>query len=105
MRETCLDPLKLDTIGLAEAHLINKHELKLKNYDWYGHNRRGIHFRQKMESRGVGFLINKTVLKDNYVSILNDSSEGIMWLKLNHKRRLCSMLCLLSPTNQLNSTC
>ena len=40
-----------------------------------------------MGSGGVGFLIKKALLNDFDVTMLDDTYEGILWLKLIHKQK------------------
>ena len=96
--------MNFDIVGIAETHLINKQELELRNYVWYGHNRRNIHFRAKVGSGGVGFLIKKTLLNDFHVSMLDDTYEGILWLKLIHKQGGDSIVCCVCYLPPINST-
>ena len=88
-----MNSMIFDIVGKAETHLINKQELKLRNYVWYGHNRRNIHFRAKVGSGGVGFSIKKTLLNDFDVTMLDDTYEGILWLKHIHKQGGGSIVC------------
>lgn len=50
------------------------------------------------------FLINKTLLNDYNVSISDDSYEGTLWLKLNHKRGGDSVVCCVGYLPPINST-
>lgn len=75
--------LNFDIVGLAETHLIKRQELKLKHYEWFGHNRHNIHFKAKTGSGGVGFLIRKSLLNEYDDSILDDIFDGIFGLNLH----------------------
>lgn len=76
--------------------------LQLDGYKWYGNNRKNIHIRAKTGSGGVGFLIKNELLDYFDVSVLDDTSEGILWLKLKHKFENVTLLpcvCYLPPEN------
>lgn len=74
--------------------------MKLKGYRWYGHNRNKIHVRAKRGSGGVGFFIKEEVCSDYDIMRLDDSYEGILWLKLTAKfgnQELLCCVCYLPP--------
>ena len=55
-----------------------------------------IHVRAKTGSGGVGFFIKVELLNYFDVSVLDDTSEGILWLKLV---TLLHCVCYLPPEN------
>ena len=57
-----------------------------------------------MGSGEVGFLIKKTLLNDFDVSMLDDTYEGILWLKLIHKQGGDSIVCCVCYLPPINST-
>ena len=55
-----------------------------------------------MGSGGVGFLVRKALLKDFEVSLLDDSYEGVLWLRLTHRQsdeNIMFCVCYLPPAN------
>ena len=46
---------------------------------------KNIHIRARTCSGGVGFLIKGSVLQYFSVSVLDNTSEGFLWLHLKHK--------------------
>ena len=85
MRFTCLELLELDILGLAETHLAPGEVLGVNGYTWYGHNRKLLHRNAKCGSGGVGFLIREEFESDYGIEIIDDSYEGILWIKMEHK--------------------
>ena len=80
---------------------------KLDGYTWFGNNRKRIHVRARTGSGGVGFFIKDSVLQNFQVSVLDDTSEGILWLHLEHKHEGFSLIpcvCYLPPENSSRST-
>jgi hypothetical protein len=76
--------------------------IEIEGYKWFGHNRANMHVRAKTGSGGIGFLIKDTVLDVFNVSVLDCSSEGILWLKMCHKFEnsvLVPCVCYLPPIN------
>ena len=53
---------------------------------------------------GLVFLIKKTLLNDFDVSMLDDTYEGILWLKLIHKQGGDSIVCCVCYLPPINST-
>ena len=102
-----MEQLNLDILGIAETHLVDGKGIKLNGYTWVGNNRKLIHKRAKTGSGGVGFLIKDNILQNFNVEILDDSIEGILWLKLHHKVEnivLLPCVCYLPPENSTRST-
>lgn len=101
LREQCVNLRNFDILGLAETHLTDDNVLKLKGYQWYGHNRKKIHVRAKRGSGGVGFFIKEDMCSDYDIIRLDDSYEGILWLELTPKvgkQELLCCVCYLPPT-------
>ena len=57
----------------------------MDNYQWFGSNRKDIHRRAVRSSGGVGFFIHDRIMKTHTVTTLDDSYDGILWIKLSHK--------------------
>ena len=102
MRFTCLELLELDILGLAETHLAPGEVLGVNGYTWYGHNRKLLHRNAKCGSGGVGFLIREEFESDYGIEIIDDSYEGILWIKMEHKIdkfKIFACCCYLPPNN------
>ncbi|VDI68964.1 Hypothetical predicted protein [Mytilus galloprovincialis] len=85
IRESVLNYLNLDIIGVCETFLKNDDNIEISGYQWYGHNRKFKNAKTKRGSGGVGVLIKVEVLDNFSVSILDSSVEDILWIKLSHK--------------------
>ena len=76
--------------------------MQVPGYSWYGNNRNRIHKNAKAVSGGVGFLIKNEILTEFDIMVLQQSYEGIFWLKLTHKTEslvLLPCVCYLPPEN------
>ena len=94
--------MNFDIIGIAETHLTGKNTLQLDGYKWFGNNRKNLHVRTKTGSGGVGFFIKVELLNCFDVSVMDDTCEGTLWLKLKHKFEnvtLMPCVCYLPPEN------
>ncbi len=83
VRNGCLDVFNLDIVAVVETHLRDKDDLLFNYFQWYGHNRTDIHRKARKSSGGVGFKIRKSLLSSFKCIQLDDSGEGILWLKLS----------------------
>ena len=86
----------------AETHPTDNNILELDGYHWVGNNRKVLHKNARNGSVGVGFFILNDLFLNFDVSVLDDSNEGILWLKLSHKSRYVCILpcvCFLPPEN------
>ncbi|CAC5421363.1 unnamed protein product [Mytilus coruscus] len=63
----------------------------MNNYLWLGNNRKQIHVRAKTGSGGVGILIKKELSKVLKVTIENDSTDGILWVKFTDMKNSSNM--------------
>ncbi len=82
-RHGCLDLFNLDILAVVETYLHDKDDLLLNYFQWYGHNRTDIQRKAKKGSGGVGFMIRKSLLRSFKCIHLDDSEEGILWLRLS----------------------
>ena len=102
LRSSCLDNFSLAIIGTAETHLKAGDVLQLDDYKWYGNNRKNIHVRARKGSGGVGFFIRDDIANSFDVSILDNTREGVLWLKLVNKiddTVILPCVCYLPPEN------
>ena len=72
--------------------LKNFEKLQIAGYRWFGQNRESIHRKAKWGSGGVGFLVKEHILNEFDCKVLNDATEGILWLKFTHKLNNYSFL-------------
>ena len=92
----------LDIIGIAETHFTEHNVIKLPGYTWFGQNRKELHRNARKGSGGIGFLINQRFTQCFNVSVLDVTTEGIMWLKPKSKldiRCIIMCVCYLPPEN------
>ncbi|CAC5417977.1 unnamed protein product [Mytilus coruscus] len=71
-----------------ETHLVKNNTISVDGYTWFGHNRMGIHIRAKAGSGGVGFFVRNDLMELFKVIVVEDSIDGICWLKFEDKLNL-----------------
>ena len=74
----------------------------LDGYRWFGHNRKQIHVRARTGSGGAGCFIKNEIFDVFDISVLDDTTEGILWLQFRHKSdnfTLLPCVCYLPPEN------
>ena len=102
IRKECLEALDLDVIGIAETHLLQNNYIDVEGYKWYGNNRKQIHRRAPKGSGGVGILVKNVLFEHFHVEVLNQDTQGILWITLKHKLTkefLNFCVCYLPPAN------
>ena len=72
-----------DIFCVVETFLKNNETIVIPGYTYYSHNRTNIHKKAKRGSGGVGIFIRNELLKLFSVSILDDTVEDILWIKLS----------------------
>ena len=91
----------LDIIGIAETHLLNDSARTLDGYSAFNHNRTQIHKRAKVGSGGVFLLIKNEIVESYNISILYNSIEDILWVRLEHKNiYVCAISHLPDPRDK-----
>ena len=86
-------------LGLAETHLIGQAGININGYTWIGNNRKHLHVRARAGSGGVGVLVRNDVLLNYNVIKVNDSVDGILWIRFSERKKprfLLLYLCGLS---------
>ena len=94
--------LDLDLIGICETFLQGNNEIHLEGYTWLGNNRKQISKRAIRGSGGVGLLVKDTVFHRFTLSVLDNKSEGILWVPLLDQVSQASIalcVCYLPPSN------
>ena len=81
-RSRVIHSLDLDLIGICETFLQENNEIHLKGYTWIGNNHKQISKRAICGSGEVGLLVKDTVFHKFTVSVLDNKSEGILWVLL-----------------------
>ena len=85
----------LDIIGIAETHLLNDSAPTLDGYSAFSHNRTQIHKRAKVGSGGVSLFFKNEIVESYNISILDNSIEDILWVRLEHKNiNICVNICV-----------
>ena len=74
-----------DVYAICETHLTENNGISVPGYTWYGHNRTNINPNELRGSGGVGFLIANDLLQVYNVHVLDESYEGILWIRLVSK--------------------
>ena len=71
--------------------------------NWFGHNRSRLHHRARSGSGGVGIFVSHRLLKSFSCERLDNSHEGILWIKLIDKLNPFNIftlaVCYLPPAN------
>ncbi len=103
----CINFTDCDILGVSETFLRGKNKLKVKNYEWFGQNRKWVKKTAKRGSDGIGFLVHERVLDKCRVYVLDNKCEGILWLKFASKNTqivFTACICYLTPQNFARST-
>ena len=90
----------LDIIGIAETHLRDDTFPQLDGYTAFTHNRPQQHRRARCGSGGVCLLVKNYINELYNVSILDNKTEDILWVKFISKVTLCHInvcVCYLPP--------
>ena len=107
-REQVLISSDSDIFCVVETFLKNKETLNVSGYTFYGHNRVNLHRRAKRGSGGVGIFVRNQLLNTFTVSVLDDTVEDILWVKLIHRDNVPSdniVLCVayLPPSDSVRN--
>ena len=101
LRRDIISKHNSDIYAICETHLRNDSDINVDGYKWYGHNRTELHGNAIRGSGGVGFLISDSILVKYDAHIIDNSCEGILWLKLTAKGEselyLLLCVCYLPP--------
>ncbi|CAG2188375.1 unnamed protein product [Mytilus edulis] len=89
---SCVKHYNLDILGLAETHLTGDKVISVEGYQWFGLNRKHIHVRAKSGSGGVGILVRNSICNEFDVTIADNDTEGILWIKLENKTNANNVL-------------
>ena len=91
-KEKCILKTECDIIGIAETHLINNETMNIDGFTWVGQNRASLHKNARTGSGGVGLLVRSSLnLK---CSVLDDATEGILWVSLNQGNNIAFNVCI-----------
>ena len=85
LRSSCVLNCDIDILGISESHLTGSEVLHLEGFTWFGHNRKEIHRNAKAGSGGVGFFVSNHLVSEFNITVCDNSCEGILLLKLEHK--------------------
>ena len=99
-KERVLTEIGFDMICLCETFLRNDDDIHIDGYRCFKKNRSNIHDRARRGSGGVACLIREELLSVLEVSILDDSVDDILWIKLKVKESglvICLCVCYLPP--------
>ena len=85
-----------DVYGLCETHLRDNDVITVSGFKWIGQNRTNISENALRGSGGVGFLISDKLLTDYNYDVIDDTYEGILWIKLSlkHDPETSVLLCV-----------
>ncbi len=106
-RTVCINYTDCDILGVSETFLRGKSKLKVKNYEWFGQNRKWVKKTAKRGSDGIGFLVHERVLNKCTVFVLDNECEGRLWLKFTSKNTqvlFTACRCYLTLQNSARST-
>ncbi|ESO89846.1 hypothetical protein LOTGIDRAFT_164534 [Lottia gigantea] len=100
VKESVINEGNFDVLFLCETFLRFNEKIAVNGYKWLGRNRDITHKKAKRGSGHVGFLIRNNIYDEYHVSILDESLEDILWIKLAHKSSdtyVCLCVCYLPP--------
>ncbi len=106
-RADCINFTDCHILDVSETFFRGKNKLKVKNYEWFGQNRKWVKKTAKRRSGGIGFLVHERVLDKCTVYVLDNECEGILWLKFASKNIqivFTACICYLTPDNSARST-
>ena len=84
-----------DVCGIAETNLIGNDAPCMKGYAVFNHNRESIHIRARCGSGGVCLLVKKSIMISYNVSILDNTYEDILWVRMENKfSQQCVNVCV-----------
>ena len=85
----------VDILGIGETHLTGSQTILIPGFTWYGQNRTELHRRARTGSGGIGFLFSDAFLENFDITVLDDNTEGMMWVKaVCRLSALCLMMCV-----------
>ena len=85
MRETIISNIGCDIIGLNETFLKGNETINITGYTSICHNRKILNPKSCRGSGGVAILISNHLLIDQQVRVLDNTYEGILWVKIEQK--------------------
>ena len=103
MRKAIIIASNADIFCVQETHLLDKYNINIPNYNFIKQCR-PIHKNAKRPSGGIGILVKLSVYNVFKVQVIDNSYEGIICLKLEHKVSVFSIIvicCYLPPENSL----
>ncbi|VDH91823.1 Hypothetical predicted protein [Mytilus galloprovincialis] len=90
-------------IGIAETHSTGNKGIQVDGYNWFGFNRKNIHVRAKTGSGRDGLLIRNNSCSQFNVEIIDNGTDGILWVIFEDKNCLQNFFCVcviyLPPEN------
>ena len=102
LRSKILEHLNFDIISVNETHLKSSDTLTLERYQFLKHNRQETHRDAPKGSGGVGLFIKSEFLNDLYISVVDNTYDGILGISLIHKQSEYNIIVFtvyLSPEN------
>ena len=107
MIASCIVHRNLHLLGISETHLIGTANIQVDGYTWFGNNRKQLHVRARVGSGGVGVLVRNDLFLSYNVTKINDSVDGILWIKFAEIQNpdSCFYMCVvyLPPENSTRS--
>ena len=80
----------VDILGIGETHLIGSQAILIPGFTWYGQNRTELHRRARTSSGGIGFLFSDAFLENFDITVLDDNTDGMMWVSPTQDSIDCS---------------
>ena len=99
----------MDIVAVIEMHLSYNDQLDFTDYLWFGKNRHSQHVNAGVGSGGVGFMINRALLSDFDIHVIDDTVDDMIWIKVQSKIIVslcfCLCACYLPPVNSSRPVC
>ena len=99
----------MDLLDVAETHLRGHESLHIDGYTWIGHNRESLHVNARRGSGGVGLFVRISVYDFLKVSLLNNDTEDMLWIKMTSIcvpiLTFCICISYLPPENSSRYVC
>lgn len=92
----------LNIMGIVKTHLVKENTVDNDGFKWYGHTRNNIHIHAKTGSGGTGLLVRNDFDELFSVTIVDDATDGIVWVQFMDKLIDNDKLCSVPTARNLN---
>ena len=98
-RSLCVCNSDTDILAICESHLSGSDQIDLDWFVWLGKNRQFEHVNAHTSSGGDSFLVRTNLLSNFEVSVLDETVDDILWVKMKSKTVLNIYSCVFGKRN------